>query len=143
MYRDDPEYAEKQRRAARDAYRKENPLAPSKLVAGLLLPGLQREVIAGDMEYPVNTVTYTLPEAARALGKSELTFKRWVSEDLIPGPILVDTLRGYKNYSAGELTVLAQELARHEREFSYYTKQHTATRHRIFQRMQGYRATSV
>jgi len=143
LYATDPEYADKQRRAARDAYRKENPLGPSKLTNGLLLAGTQREVIAGDMDHPVTVVTYTIPEAARALGKSELTFKRWIQEDLMPEPILMDTTRGYRHYSAGEVTVMANVLARHEREFAYYTAKHELTKHALLQAVQGYRSTYI
>ena len=143
LYATDPAYAERQRRAARESYRKDNPLSPSKLTRGLLYEGTQREVTAGDMEHPVMVATYTIPEAARALGRSELTFKRWISEDLVPDPILVDTTRGYRHYSTGELRVIAAELAVHEREFSYYTSKHEDTRHRLMQRIQGYRASHI
>lgn len=107
------------------------------------MPGVDREVITGEMDHPVVANTYTVPEAARALGKSELTFKRWLSEDLVPEPVLVDTVRGYRHYSAGELAVMATVLAIHEREFSYYTTKHEETRHRLMQNVQGYRARSV
>lgn len=95
------------------------------------------------MDHPVSANAYTLPEAARALGRSELTFKRWVSEDLIPGPVLLDVVRGYRHYSEGELKVIARELAVHEKEFSYYTVKHVRTRENIMQAMEGYRRTSI
>lgn len=107
------------------------------------MPGVDREVIAGDMDHPMVANTYTIPEAARALGKSELTFKRWLADDLVPEPVLVDTVRGYRHYSAGELSVIATVLARHEREFSYYTTKHEETRHAIMQNIQGYRSSSI
>lgn len=143
LYATDTDYAERQRRAARESYRKDNPLAPSKLSGGLLAPGTQREVIAGEMDHPVVVETYTVPEAAHALGKSELTFKRWIAEDLIPEPVLTDTTRGYKHYSAGELRVIARELASHEREYAYYTVKHDMTRQRIMQSLEGFRRRSI
>lgn len=95
------------------------------------------------MDHPQVVETYTVPEAAHALGKSELTFKRWIAEDLIPEPVLRDTTRGYGHYSAGELRVIARILADHEREFSYYTTKHDSTRQRIMQSLEGYRRTSI
>lgn len=87
--------------------------------------------------------TYTMTEAAAALGRSEQTFKRWIVEDLIPQPVLTDTIRQYKHFSVGELRVIARILAAHEREFSYYTMKHIQTRHRIMQAIQGYRASHI
>lgn len=95
------------------------------------------------MDHPVTADTYTVPEAAHALGKSELTFKRWIAEDLIPEPILTDTVRGYKHYSVGELRVIARVLAEHEREFAYYTTKHEATKQRIMQGLEGFRRRSI
>jgi hypothetical protein len=93
----------------------------------LLERGQQRE-----LRTPRNRIitvrAYTVPEAARALGKSELTFKRWIAERMIPEAILVDTVRGYRHYTEIELNSIAIVLRRHEREFSYYAKQHRQTR---------------
>lgn len=102
-----------------------------------------REVISDDMEYPHVVEAFTLPEAAKALGRTELTLKRWIEEDLIPEPILRDTSRSYRQYSVGELQVLARELREHEREFSYYAMSHTARRERIMQHIFAYRQHHV
>lgn len=95
------------------------------------------------MEAPVGIEVFTVPEAARALGRAELTFKRWITDELIPAPLLVDTVRGYRHYSAGELRVIARILAQHEAEFMYYSIKHEQTRHLMHQAMQGYRSTSI
>jgi|PlaIllAssembly_1097288.scaffolds.fasta_scaffold00016_18 hypothetical protein len=91
------------------------------------------------MDFPQVVECYTVPEAARALGKTELTFKRWLKEDLIPEPILRDTQRGYRHYSVGEVTVMARVLSLHEQSFSYYAQGHTQTREQMMQQMFGYR----
>lgn len=91
------------------------------------------------MDYPEVVECYTVPEAARALGKTELTFKRWIKEDLIPEPILHDTVRHFRHYSAGEVRVMARVLAQHEQSFSYYAMNHTQTREQMMQQMFGYR----
>ena len=102
-----------------------------------------REVITDDMEYPQTVECFTLPEAARALGRTELTLKRWIEDDLIPSPILHDTSRHYRQYSVGELRVLANELQLHEREFSYYALAHTSRKERIMQHIFAHRQHHV
>lgn len=87
--------------------------------------------------------SFTLPEAAKALGRTEITLKRWIEDDLIPEPILRDTSYGYRQYSVGELSVIAHELQEHEREFSYYALSHTACRERIMQHVFAYRQQHI
>jgi hypothetical protein len=139
LYGADPQYAERQREYARRSYRKDNPLQPSRLTDGPLHTGTLREVYVEGMDYPEVVECYTIPEAARALGKTEITFKRWLKEDLIPEPILKDTLRNFRHYSAGEVRVMARVLAQHEQSFSYYAVHHTHTREQMMQQMFGYR----
>lgn len=95
------------------------------------------------MDHPVYVEAFTMPQAARALGRSELCLKRWIAEGLVPSPILKDTVRKYSHYSVGELRVIAGVLKQHEAEFKYLASTHTATIHRMWQSMQGYRATKV
>ena len=142
QYAVDESYAERQRQVARQSYRKEHP-PERRLENGLRTQGVMREVVSDDMEYPHVVEAFTLPEAARALGRTELTLKRWIEEDLIPEPILRDTSRNYRQYSVGELQVLARELREHEREFSYYAMSHTARRERIMQHIFAYRQQHV
>lgn len=102
-----------------------------------------RELFVEGMDYPVTVESYTIPEAAKALGRSELTFKRWIADDLIPEPILRDTSRNNRHYSVGELTTMARVLSEHERSYSYYTNRHTETRERMMQFMHAYRAEHI
>lgn len=95
------------------------------------------------MEHPQTVEAYTVPEAARALGKTELTFKKWIKDDLVPEPILTDTVRGYSLYSVGELRAVASVLVEHEKEYSYYAVAHTYTRERMMQQVFGYRVHSI
>ncbi len=95
------------------------------------------------MEYPASVEAYTLAEAAIALGRTLQTLRRWIADDLIPEPVLVDTTHRYRQYSVGELRVLAEELAEHESSFSYYGTTHTHVREKIMQRMYGFRANSI
>ena len=145
LYATDPSYAERIRRASLDTYRKEHPLPVSKLSRGLLARGTQKEVYVGDdlTRVPVVVEAFTVPEAATALGRSELCIKRWIADGLIPPPILRDTTRGYRHYSAGELSTIAAELKKHEADFAYLTATHTVTINAIWQMIQGYRATRI
>ena len=143
LYHTNPAYAETAKRSARETYRKDNPLPPSRLANGLLERGETKELFTDEMEHPMYAEAFTLPQAARALGRSELCLKRWVSEGLIPPPILRDTVRRYSHYSAGELAVIARVLRAHEQEFRYLASSHTHTIHTMWQSMQAYRAMRV
>ena len=143
QYANDEGYAERQRELSRNTYRKDNPLAASKLRDGLLAQGTPREVQTDDMEYPTTVEAFTIPEAARALGRTELTLRRWIADDLVPEPILIDTTYHYRQYSAGELRIIAQHIAVHERSFSYYGVAHTTVKEQIMQGVFGFRANSV
>lgn len=103
-----------------------------------------REVMREGVEGPpTSVVCYTIPEAARALGRSTLGFKRWISEQIIPPPILRDTSRNFAHYSQGELSLLAAVLRSHERENRYITTNHTETISRIWQSIRNYRASHI
>ena len=143
MYASDPDYADKARQAARETYRKDHPLSASKLANGLLINGTLREVYTDEMDHPVSIETFTVPEAARALGRSEIGLKRWLTDGIIPPPILLDTVRRYRHYSAGELSVIARVLREHEDEFKYLTVKHTPTIHTLWQGIQAYRAIHI
>lgn len=78
-----------------------------------------------------------------ALGKSLPTFRRWLSNDLIPQPYLRDMSSGYHVYSRGELDIIAAALTEHSQVFTYYCEKHENVRHSIHQRMQAYRAQEI
>ena len=143
MYASDPTYASRARQASRDTYRKDHPLEASKLANGLLTQGVQREVSTEEMDHPVYVEAFTVPEAAKALGRSELGFKRWLQDGLVPPPVRRDTVRQYRHYSVGELSVIARVLREHEDEFMYLTVKHTPTIHTMWQSVQAYRATHI
>lgn len=145
LYATDPDYAERIRKASLETYRKDHPLPPSKLARGLLARGTQKEVFVGEdlTRVPVTIEAFTIPETATALGRSELCVKRWIADGLIPPPVLKDTTRGYRHYSAGELSIIAAELKKHGADFAYLTSAHSVTINSIWQRIQGYRATHV
>jgi hypothetical protein len=91
------------------------------------------------MDFPTTVEAYTIPLAAAALGKTELTFKRWIEDDLIPVPILKDTVRGYRHYSVGEVQIMANVLSEHEREYTYYSTRHEHTKQQLMQLIYAWR----
>lgn len=147
-YAGDPEYAEEQRRRFRTYYRQSCNLSPrgeSPLKGGRLLARAQsKEVtINGGAGEIVVTHCYTVREASQALGRSELTLRRWIKEELVPRPRLHDTSYGYMHYSRGELKAMARILARHEEEFEYFHKKHASTINNLWAAVESYRENKV
>lgn len=83
--------------------------------------------------------TFTVVEAAAALGKSESQFRRWLDTEIMPQPYLQETTRGYRVYERGELEQAARILARHAREFAYLGQAHQHVINDIQQHMHAYR----
>ena len=143
QYANDPAYADRQRQLARQNYRKDNPIGPSRLANGLLTGGTMREVFVSGMEYPSTVEAFTIPEAAIALGRTKLTLRKWIDDGLIPEPVLTDTSRGFRQYSVGELRAVARVLVAHEAEYSNYSLFHTLTQERMMQAVFGYRSHNI
>lgn len=100
----------------------------------MVIPG------TGDIEV---RETFSIAEAAKALGKSAMTIRRWVGDnELIPEPVLEDTVYHHKVYDRGELQLIAEALAAHEAEFSNLHQSHTDTIHRIAQSVDAYRRSN-
>ncbi len=139
QYASDPAIAENAREASRARYREQNPLPPSRLRNGLLTRGTEREVTIPGRARTRLMETYTIPEAADALGKSLPNFRRWLANELLPGPILTETARSNACYTVEELEIIARELAAHERQFAYLCEKHVETITRISQMIHGLR----
>ena len=86
---------------------------------------------------------YNMTEAANALGKTPLAFKRWIKDEMIPPPILQDTIRGFNHYSTGEMQVIAKVLLEHEKEYTYFLKEHDRTIHKMWQGIEAYRKHNI
>ncbi len=95
------------------------------------------------MDHPIAVESFSVPQAAAALGRSVITIRRWIESDKIPAPYLEDVQRHYLVYSVGELEVLARIIAQHEREFTYLASEHNDISLRIHQAIFGYRAQFV
>lgn len=142
-YASDADTRDAAKSSSRESYREKHPLPSSPLARGLLTRGVNREVTHDDLEHPVVVESFTIPEAAAALGKSEPNFRRWLDADKIPGPYLRDRGRGYLVYSVGELETIARVLHHHQQEFAYLTQQHEHIIHTMFQYVQAYRSQYI
>jgi len=87
--------------------------------------------------------SYTIPEAAEAIGKSLNTFRRWIDDQMLPEPYLRDTQSNYRVYSRGEMDIISDALRRHAEEFSYFRADHSTVIHNINQRIQAHRSMHV
>ena len=87
----------------------------------------------------VSLPVYTIPKAAQALGKTQITFKRWIKDQMLPPPIFKDTVKGFNHYSEGELQLIADIMVEHFREYDYFHATHTHTVERLWQAIEGYR----
>lgn len=87
--------------------------------------------------------TFTIPELALALGKAELTIRRWIEADKIPAPYLRETTRNLRVYSLGELQTLVDVLARFGRDFSYLSAADSTALARLHETMHAYRVHSI
>ena len=144
-YATDPVRSGDAREAARERYnrtKEPNATAP-RLPNGLFTRGEDREVTCEGLEEPVVRETFTIPEAAAALGRSEATLRRWITGDKLPPPYLRDLGRDYQVYSVGELEVVARYLMQHEHDFTYLVSQHTHVVEMLQQAISAYRAEFV
>jgi hypothetical protein len=129
-YKELEEYRESVKDRARSYYRSKNPLKESKLKNGPLIDGVDREVV-GPSGKPRVAKCYTMNEASVSVGRSGLTFKKWVSEGILPEPIFSDTTYGWRLFLSEELKSIASVLYKHECEFAYLTRNHTDTIERL------------
>lgn len=98
-------------------------------------------MIGGEMDHPVSVESYSVPQAAAALGRPESTLRRWIEADKIPPPCLLSGTT--KVYSYGELDVMARVIAQHEREFVYLVSEHTYIVETLHQAVHAYRSQYI
>jgi len=130
------------KRESRQAYRSSNP-AKRAVVNALAVEGVEKEVYVNGMDHPTVAVVFTIPEAAKALGKTPLTLKRWISDDLIPPPVLIDTTCGYKHYSRGELMIILELLTQYSKDYTYIVANDNPFVHSVWQKLEHYRRTQI
>lgn len=71
--------------------------------------------------------SFSLAEAADALGRSLLTFRKWIAQNLVPSPVFADVVKGNFCYTLPEVEAIAAGLVEHERTFVYLGVSHRAS----------------
>lgn len=111
--------------------------------ATLQARGVIREVTYEGAERTYTVETFTIVEMAGALGKSEMTLRRWISDDKVPAPYLVDTARlASRVYSIGEARIIHRVLSARTG-YAYLTATDHATVLALNEQLQGHRAHSI
>lgn len=95
------------------------------------------------MDGPAVVETFSIIEAAEAIGRTPLTFRRWIDRDMVPAPYLREEGNRPCVYSRGELEVMAAVLAKHKEDFQYLCEKHEHVRHNMQQHMQAYRSNHI
>lgn len=137
-YAQDPAGAGRIRDGARERYQAANP--KQNRPAGLLSRGENREIDGPDFEHPVQCESFTIPQAAEALGRSVATLRRWIEANKLPPPLYWETTRRVGVYSVGELQVIRQLLVEHEQEYTYLVDRYSDAVERVHQAVHAYRA---
>ena len=91
-----------------------------------LFIGTVREVIDAEGDIAV-IACYTVPYAAAAVGKSIVTFKKWIVLGYVPAPIYKDATFHHLQYSVPEVQAIVTALSRHFDKFDYLNKRHKTT----------------
>ena len=120
------------------AYRKDHPLQ-TKLPVAPIAGGL-RELVEPSTGACLSLHSFSTAEAAHALGRSLLTFRKWKEAGLVPQPIFQDAIRGWGYYVQEEIDAIASALAVHEQTHQYYGVGHTETRARVRRAVDAARA---
>ena len=104
-----------------------------------------KEVVVQGTEECVFAYVYTIPRLAEALGRSQATVKKWISEGLIPPPIIRDTSRSYAHYSVGEYEIIRSFLKERERTvgLQYLGASHAVDIERLHQQLEGFRKSNI
>jgi len=81
---------------------------------------------------PFNERAYTMTQAASAVGKSLVTFRRWITDGIIPEPEYEDTSHKYVQYLHWEIEALIGPIADHFDKFDYLHTKHEDQIHAIW-----------
>jgi len=141
-YQTDDEYRIISQKQSRLAYRRREDVEVSDCLYSLeflehLATTKKVVMLTGRIrEYPV----FSIPQTASALQKIYQTVWRWVQRGQLPPPVLKP--RGQQNenvYHLQEVRVFIEEIGKHEKEVTYYRRDHDQVRDRIYERVASVR----
>jgi hypothetical protein len=115
-------------------YRKAHPLepkTPSAVYGGRMRVLYVPHRPGVDAGRSASLESFSLAEAAEALGRSLITFRKWIQHNLIPAPLFKDVVKGNFCYTIQEIEAIAAGLVEHERSFVYLGVTHRASIARI------------
>ena len=125
LYRNNAEYREKVKLASRETYRRSSPKGENVLALRVPLTEAPYKTVEHvDGGEPFEERSYSLNQTAAALGKSQLAFKRWVKDGIMPEPEYVDTSHRYRQYLLWEVEAAIKPLADHFDVFDYLHTSH-------------------
>ena len=144
LYRRNPIYRNKVIKRAREYYVPMNDPTRKTPSSATVEPDYKEVVVQGTEEC-VYAYVYTVPRLAEALGRSIPTVKKWISEGLIPPPIIRDTSRNYAHYSVGEYEIIRTFLKERERTvgLQYLGASHAVDIERLHQQLEGFRKSNI
>ena len=145
-YATDQDTSDAARNASRERYHQQarpRSAQPARVEGGIRRHGEVREVFCEGMDHPVSVLSFTVPQAADALGRGVATIRRWLQADKMPAPYLEDVVHHHKVYSVGELEVIDRVIREHEREFVYLVSEHTHIVEGLHQAVHAYRAEFI
>ena len=99
--------------------------------------------MVGEMDHPVSVESFSVAEAAEALGRSVSTLRRWIADDKIPAPYLRDVSKGNNVYSVGELQVISRYLTQLEAQYAYLVSDNSLVIEQLRQALHAYRAQFI
>ena len=127
LYHSNPQIKAAVQQSAREYYRRTNPKAETVLANGKpLTNGVAREVIDSNGDLSVK-VCYTMPAAAVAVGKTTMTFKKWIASGWIPDPVYVDSVYQHNQYTMAEIKAIVKVLSKHYETYDYLNSHHVNT----------------
>lgn len=79
---------------------------------------------------------FTLRETGEALGRSLLTIRSWIENEIILAPFCFEAATGYQQYTRFELDALSEILCEHEQHSQYVSSQDAALIERMHEVME-------
>ncbi len=143
LYKTDPAYRQKQLEKSRTQYRDKAGVLASDCRENLAIleeMGTYRPVFFPRKAVPV--LTFSMQEAAEALGISALAFYRWRQDGRIPEPVFRCASAGIMAinlYLLAEVRAMVEVIGEHQATCSHYRVSHVETTKKVFEAVKAAR----